>query len=75
MADITKSSGDGAKVSTHVLNGPATKESTLKYSPQDVGPLKEPISGPLHSVSVSVRMVDARQVTALKSVSMEFRKN
>jgi len=50
MADITKSSGDGAKVSTHVLNGPATKESTLKYSPQDPGPLKEPISGPLHSV-------------------------
>ena len=69
MADITKSSGDGATVSSHVLNGPATKEPTLKYSPQDPGLMKESMSGPVNSVSMLMILMVPSYSLARKAIS------
>ena len=53
MADHVKTA-DGARAQSHVLNGPASKEPSVKYSSQDPAQTKDSVAIPHHPVRINV---------------------
>ena len=49
MADHVKTA-DGARAQSHVMNGPASKEPSVKYSSQDPAQTKDSVATPHHPV-------------------------